>query len=128
MAQFDQIVLFYNQLINIADEVEELIEKELFDDIITKLEIHDNVITQLRLAKKCVQLSFKEQNEVDQLEKILKEKEKKNMEQLQANMLEAKKELNKINTQTKIKSAYGQINENQGSIIDVDDSYRPNVD
>ena len=38
MSQFDQVMMFYNQLNNMADEVKKLIEKELYDYILDKTE------------------------------------------------------------------------------------------
>ncbi len=127
MAQFDQIVLFYNQLINMADEVHELINKELYDLIMDKLSYHDKLFIQIKMAKKCVKLSDEQQQEIDRLDEILKQKEKENIELMQANMTIVKSELNKLNMKTKLKKAYGQIKHNneQGSIIDIEDSYRP---
>lgn len=127
MAQYDQLLLFYNQLINMADEVKELIEKELFDDILDKMQSHDRLFIQIKLAKKCTTLTESQQKEIDRLESELREKEKSNIEQLQTNMAEVKQELDSLNMKTKIKRAYGQepTHQEQGSIIDVDDSYRP---
>ncbi len=127
MAQFDQIVLFYNQLINMADEVHELINKELYDLIMDKLSYHDKLFIQIKMAKKCSQLTDEEQQEIDKLEDILRQKEKENIELMQTNMAIVKNELNKLKMKTKIKKAYGQIkhNDEQGSIIDIDDTYRP---
>ena len=127
MAQYDQLLLFYNQLLNMADEIHELIEKELFDDILDKMQTHDKLLIQIRLAKKCAQLTPYEEEEVERLQKELKIKEKLNIELLQNNMNAVKLELDRLKMQNKLKRAYGQENaaQNQGSIIDVEDSYRP---
>ena len=55
-----------------------------------------------------------------------KEKEKKNIETLQTNMVEVKQELDKLKLKDKLKQAYSQdtTHQEQGSIIDVDDTYR----
>lgn len=127
MAQYDQIILFYNQLINMADEIHELINKELYDLIMDKLSYHDKIFIQIKMAKKCVQLTDEEQQEIDNLEDILRQKEKENIELMQTSMAIVKNELNKLKLKTKVKKAYGQIkhSQEQGSIIDIDDSYRP---
>lgn len=127
MAQYDQIILFYNQLINMADEIHELINKELYDLIMDKLSYHDKIFIQIKMAKKCVQLTDEEQKEIDNLEDILRQKEKENIELMQTSMTIVKNELNKLKLKTKVKKAYGQIkhSQEQGSIIDIDDSYRP---
>ena len=39
MAQYDQLLLFYDRLLTIADEIEDMIQKELFDDILDKIQI-----------------------------------------------------------------------------------------
>ena len=126
MAQYDQLLLFYDRLLTIADEIEDMIQKELFDDILDKIQIHDKIFVQIRLAKKCTVLTEEQQAEINRIEKELKEKEKKNIEVLQSNMVEVKQELDKLKLQNKLKQAYSQdtTHQEQGSIIDVDDTYR----
>ena len=126
MAQYDQLLLFYDRLLTIADEIEDMIQKELFDDILDKIQIHDKIFVQIRLAKKCTVLTEEQQAEINRIEEELKKKEKKNIEVLQSNMVVVKQELDKLKLQNKLKQAYSQdtTHQEQGSIIDVDDNYR----
>ncbi len=126
MSQYDQLLLFYDRLLTIADEIEDMIKKELFDDILDKIQIHDKIFVQIKLAKKCSDLTEEQQTKIEQIEEELKEKEKKNIEVLQSNMIEVKQELDKLKLQNKLKQAYSQdtTHQEQGSIIDVDDTYR----
>lgn len=126
MAQYDQLLLFYDRLLTIADEIEDMIQKELFDDILDKIQIHDKIFVQIRLAKKCTVLTEEQQAEINRIEEELKEKEKKNIEVLQSNMVVVKQELDKLKLQNKLKQAYSQdtTHQEQGSIIDVNDTYR----
>lgn len=126
MSQYDQLLLFYDRLLTIADEIEDMIKKELFDDILDKIQIHDKIFVQIKLAKKCSDLTEEQQTKIEQIEEELKEKEKKNIEVLQSNMVEVKQELDKLKLQNKLKQAYSQdtTHQEQGSIIDVDDTYR----
>lgn len=126
MAQYDQLLLFYDRLLTIADEIEDMIQKELFDDILDKIQIHDKIFVQIRLAKKCTVLTEEQQAEINRIEEELKKKEKKNIEVLQSNMIVVKQELDKLKLQNKLKQAYSQdtTHQEQGSIIDVDDTYR----
>ena len=126
MSQYDQIMLFYNQLLNMADEINELIEKDMFDEIINKLSLHDKIFIQIKLAKKCTKLTEAEEKQINLIEDELRKKEKYNIDLLQTNMNKLKKELDGLNFKTKVKKAYGQIseNDNQSSILDIDDSYR----
>ena len=126
MAQYDQLLLFYDRLLTIADEIEDMIQKELFDDILNKIQIHDKIFVQIRLAKKCTVLTEEQQAEINRIEEELKEKEKKIIEVLQSNMVVVKQELDKLKLQNKLKQAYSQdtTHQEQGSIIDVDDTYR----
>lgn len=126
MSQYDQLLLFYDRLLTIADEIEDMIKKELFDDILDKIQIHDKIFVQIKLAKKCSNLTEEQQTKIEQIEEELKEKEKKNIETLQTNMVEVKQELDKLKLKDKLKQAYSQdtTHQEQGSIIDVDDTYR----
>lgn len=126
MSQYDQLLLFYDRLLTIADEIEDMIKKELFDDILDKIQIHDKIFVQIKLAKKCSNLTEEQQTKIEQIEEELKEKEKKNIEVLQSNMIVVKQELDKLKLKNKLKQAYSQdtTHQEQGSIIDVDDTYR----
>jgi len=127
MAQYDQLLLFYNQLLNMADDIKSLIEKEMFDEILDKMSTHDKLLIQIKLAKKCTTLTEQEQEEINKLENELKIKEQNNISLLQKNMAEVRVELDKLKFQNKLKKAYNQeyIPQEQGSIIDIEDSYRP---
>ena len=104
MSQYDQIMLFYNQLLNMADEINELIEKDMFDEIINKLSLHDKIFIQIKLAKKCTKLTEAEEKQINLIEDELRKKEKYNIDLLQTNMNKLKKELDGLNFKTKVKS------------------------
>ena len=125
MSQYSQLLLLYDQLLTMADEINDLIKREYFDDIMTKMSTRSRVALQIKLAKKCANLSIEEEHKVSELENILQQKEKDNIELLQTNMSQVKSELDKLNLRNKLRKAYGQTDMRQGSIIDIDDSYRP---
>jgi len=125
MSQYSQLLLLYDQLLTMADEVKDLIEREYFDDILNKVSTRDRVSLQIKLAKKCTKLSDSEQSKIDKMEKELLKKEKANIELMQVNMAKVKTELDKLNLRNKLRQAYGKNIGQQGSIIDIDDSYRP---
>lgn len=125
MSQYDQLVLLYDQLNTMADEVNDLITRELFDDILTKMQTRERVFIQIKLAKKCANLSVSEESQVNSMESEVKRKEKANIELLQGNMAKVKSELDKLKLKNKLTQAYSQERNTQGSIIDVDDSYQP---
>ena len=127
MSQYDQLLLFYKRLINMADDIKALIEKELFNEIQDKMQMHDKLLVQVKLARKCSKLSTSEQIEIDKFHEELRLKEKENIDLLQSNMKLVKVELDKLKLQNKLKKVYGQeyTNSAEGSIIDIDDSYRP---
>lgn len=126
MSQYNQILLFYNQLLYMADEVKGMIEKELFDDIITKMEYHEKIVTQIRLIKRCTEFTEEEQAEINKFEAGIKEKEKENIEFIQNNIIDVKKELDRMKIKDKLSNAYTQdtTQREQGSIIDIEDTYR----
>jgi len=92
-----------------------------------KMSTHDKLLIQIKLAKKCTTLTEQEQEEINKLENELKIKEQNNISLLQKNMAEVRVELDKLKFQNKLKKAYNQeyIPQEQGSIIDIEDSYRP---
>src|SRR5574344_716819 len=117
MSQYDQLVLFYDQLLTMADEVNDLINRELFDDVLSKMQTRDRVFIQIKLAKKCANLSVAEDSQVNTMEAELKRKEKANIELLQNNMAKVKSELDKLKLKNKLKQAYDHERNTQGSII-----------
>jgi len=125
MSQYSQLLLLYDQLLTMADEVKDLIEREYFDDILNKISTRDRVSLQIKLAKKCTKLSDSEQTKITEMETELLQKEKANIELMQTNMAKVKTELDKLNLRNKLRQAYGKNIGQQGSIIDIEDSYRP---
>ena len=89
------------------------------------MQTRERVFIQIKLAKKCANLSVSEESQVNSMESEVKRKEKANIELLQGNMAKVKSELDKLKLKNKLTQAYSQERNTQGSIIDVDDSYQP---
>ena len=126
MSQFEQLVMFYNQLLFLADEVKGLAVKKMYDEIIDKLPHHNRLNIQVKMLKKTLVLSQDELLQVTTLENAIKSKETENLNLIIADRNIVKSELDRLNKKSKIVKAYSQetLYQEQGSIIDVDDSYQ----
>ena len=119
MTQFNQIELIYNQFLNLANEIEVMIENEEYDFASAKVEQKNNLIKQLSSAKKTVKFSENETLKMQTMETTIKEKNDTmlaNVKQLRAQL---EGEVKTTKKKVKLGSAYDQTVTNQGNMIDI---------
>lgn len=120
MTQFEQLKLIYNQLFNLADEITFMVEKEEFNEAISKLQHKDNLIKTFLTAKKTVELDESQEQEMLLLDEKLKEKEVNNIEILKNLRSDVAAELRKTKKSLKVNNAYSvHTDEHQGSMFDL---------
>ena len=114
---FHQLELIYKKLYAISLEIKEHILNKDYDTILSIIGRKDPLINQLNQTKK----TLDKENIPDFIKNIetkIQKQELENMQNLEKIRDELKKELSKINQDTKILSAYSQ-NESRSSIIDI---------
>jgi len=114
-----QLKTIYNQLFNIAGEIKSMLEKEEFNEAITKLQYKDALINKFALTKKTITISSEEKKELAELEAKLKELELGNIEFLKGLRSDVAIELKKTNSTLKINRAYSKKGSQQGSLLDL---------
>lgn len=118
MSHTDQLKRLYNQFFNIADEIKSLVEKEEFQEALSKIQYKDTLIKKFVTEKKSIVLSEEDKKEVQELDKLLIEKEESNLQMLKELHAKVGAELNKTNKNLKLNNAYAALNKPKGSILD----------
>jgi hypothetical protein len=119
MTQFSQIELIYNQFLNLANEIEVMIENEKYDFASTKVEQKNNLIKQLSTAKKTVKFSAEEKLKMQTMETTIKEKNDTMLANLKKLRTQLEGEVKTTKKKVKLSSAYDQIDTRQGNMIDI---------
>lgn len=118
MTEFSHIELLINQYLNLANEIDSLIEKEEYMAAVDKLEYKDEVIKKLFLAQKTVKFTDEQWQKLQSIEKKIQEKEQETIRILEKLKNETGEELQKTNKKVKITSAYDiHTEQNQGTMI-----------
>lgn len=120
MTKFSQLELIYNQFVNLSNELNTLIEDEEYDYVIEKLPHKDKLIKKLLNAKKTANLTKEENEKIELIEKSIREKETKTLNNLKKLQDELAIEIKATKSKVKIGSAYAIEPENEhGIMIDI---------
>lgn len=120
MTQFSQIELIYNQYLNLANEIADLIADEEYDATSAKLEHHDKLIKQLALAKITVKLTETEKLTMQAMETTIQEKTETILANLKKLRVELASEVKTTKEKVKLSSAYdAHADGRQGDLIDI---------
>lgn len=119
MTQFQNLELLYNQLLNLADEIKMMVDKEQYEEAVEKMQYKDKLIKKLINTKKTVVFSPEDQEKLELIEKRLQEKEQNNIKLADKIFQEMGENLNKTKNKVKISSAYSVQNEtSRGVFVD----------
>ena len=120
MTDFDQLKMIYNQFFNLADEIKSMIDSEEYNEAISRLQYKDGLIEKFALTKRSAHLNEIERQEMLEIEAKLKEKEKTDLDFLKSLRSEVAKELQKVNSNIKMRKAYSKKDPlQQGSMLDL---------
>lgn len=120
MTQFQNLEILYNQLINLADEIKMMVDKEQYEEAVEKMQYKDKLIKKLINTKKTVVFSLEDQEKLELIEKKLQEKEQNNIDLANKIFEEMGQNLNKTKKKVKISSAYSVQNETaRGMFVDI---------
>ena len=119
MSQFEQLKLFYNQLINIAIQEENCVTVGDYDELADLLKRKNKIIQDAVLIKQTNTFSLEEKTELLDLEHNFTKKEEENIKKFTEIKDELGLKLRKTGQDLKVKSAYAKVKkEKQGSILD----------
>ena len=122
--QYNQLMLYYTQLKNMAEELKILLEKEAYNEAITMLNNRDRVLKELSLILKFIELTPKQKKEVNKIKAELKELESENMEKLKKDMEDLKYELDIVSSKVRFRHKYNPYESERktGNVVDTKDN------
>lgn len=121
MTQFSQLELIYNRILNLVNEITVMIENEEYSLASDKLEHKNKLIKQLSNTAKTVNFTKEESLHMQEMESVIREKDKNMLDDLQKLKDETAKKINTTNNKIKLSSAYEPPADRQGFMIDITD-------
>lgn len=115
---YNQLKLLYEQIHTISLEIETLINENKYEELMPTITRRDKMITQLEEVRNSFPNADEYPLEIKEILNTLKNQELKNMERLELSKNEIKTELEKINKENKLISAYSPITM-ESSMIDI---------
>ncbi len=121
MTDYIEVERLYKQYFNFEDQIKILIDEENFDEASSVVLLRNELLTKLMNARKTLQNLTEEQaRQLKEFDKLLKNKNKSNIEFLKASQTEVDKELQSTQKKVKINTAYSmQTTQKQGVFLDV---------
>lgn len=115
---YNQLKLIYEKIYSMSLEIENLIDTNNYEELLPTVTRRDKLTLQLEDVRKSFPKVEDYPAELQELIATLKAQELKNMERLELLKQGLRKELEKVNKNTKIMSAYAP-NTAESSIIDI---------
>ena len=120
-AQFEQLMLQYRQLKAGAEDISAMIDSENYDGAITMIKNREDLFLSCKCMRKYLELTPVQQKELDRLLEELRDIEMNNIKKIEKGMQEIQQELVKTQKTEKIKNAYGENMNTQGSIVNLEE-------
>ncbi len=120
--QFEQLILQYQQLLNGAEEIAKMIEKEDFDSAITLLRSREQLFMNCKCMRRYLELTQIQQKQLDKILDEIRNSELKNIKALEKGMDNIQLELSKTQKSQKLQQAYGAFGEgSNGNLVNFED-------
>ena len=120
--QFEQIKLLYNQLLNSVTEVKAYINREEFDDAISKENYIATLVQKINFLKKTVNLQDEELNILKEISDKITEIQNDNIQHIENSKQLITQQIKNLNNKDKLSAKYTIDSEqNSGSICDYSD-------
>ena len=122
--QFEQLMLYYNQLKEMAVQISVKIKKESYNDALTMLNNRKRVVREMGLIERYLELNPKQKKVVEDIKKEIMEIEAKNIQKLQTDMEDVKYELDIVSAKVKFINKYNPYEAEQatGNVINIKDN------
>jgi hypothetical protein len=121
MEQFDNLILQYNQILRVSEEIGELVEKGFINDAILKTEYRKKLVHNLGLAKASFKFTEEQKNILNELKDKIITLDKENIAHFSEMKTDVKIELEKVNGKIKLKEAYDVFSDPRGSIVNIEE-------
>lgn len=121
--QFEQLMMYYTQLKNMADDMKKMLEKESYNEALTMLNHRERVVKELKLMMNYIELTPAQRKEVDAIREELRVQEAENIEKLQKDMEDVKYELDIVSSKVRFRHKYNpyELEAKSGNVVDTVD-------
>lgn len=121
--QFNQLMLYYNQLKGMAEELTVMLAKESYNEALTMLNNRERVVKELNLILKYIVLTETQQKTVEAIKEEIRTMEAANIEKLQKDMEDVKYELDVVSSKVRFRHKYNpyEIEAKSGNVVDTKD-------
>ena len=121
--QFEQLMMYYTQLKNMADDMKKMLEKESYNEALTMLNHRERVVKELKLMMSYIELTPAQRKEVDAIREELRVQEAENIEKLQKDMEDVKYELDVVSSKVRFRHKYNpyELEAKSGNVVDTMD-------
>lgn len=122
--QFEQLMLYYNQLKGMAEELTIMLANEAYNEALTMLHNRERVVKELNLVLKYVVLTEAQQKIVDEIREEIKTMEAANIQKLQKDMEDVKYELDIVSSKVRFRHKYNpyELESKSGNVVDTKDN------
>lgn len=117
--QFEQLMLLYNQFLNLSDEIKLMLEGAEYNEMAIKLKYKNSLLKKLSATRKNLVVTEDQKLQLSTIEQNLKEKEEFILNLLENKHFEISEELKKVSKSLKLGKAYNKEEESQGSIVSI---------
>lgn len=122
--QFEQLMMYYTQLKNMAEDMKKMLEKESYNEALTMLNNRERVVKELKLMMSYIELTPAQKKEIEAIREELKVQEAENIEKLQKDMEDVKYELDVVSSKVRFRHKYNpyELEAKSGNVVDTKDS------
>lgn len=122
--QFEQLMMYYNQLKNMAVDLKTMLANESYNEALTMLNNRERVVKELKLMLSYIELTPVQKKEIDAIREELKALESENIEKLQKDMEDVKYELDVVSSKVRFRHKYNpyELEAKSGNVVDTNDN------
>lgn len=117
--QFEHLKILYKQILATSTEIKKLIERENYDEALSRETHKSQLIDKVNIVKNSFNLTDFEKSTLQKIVEDIQKQEQENLEKLQTLKSDVVLKLKNLNTKNKIANKYsGNIEPEEGSILD----------
>ncbi len=118
---YQKLKELYSNLYKLSQKIEEFIQKEDLNEIMSVLKVKDNLIAKINELVKKVPKELFESEEMVQLTLPIRKLELENIKRIEELKDKVQSELSQLKNKARLLNAYSNDDENKGSILDYKD-------
>ncbi len=122
--QFEQLMLYYNQLKEMALQISGMLEREAYNEALTMLNHRKRVVKELGLMLRYIEMTDEQKQIVDNIRNEIYKIEAESIKKLQKDMEDVKYELDIASSKVRFRNKYNpyEVEQATGNVIDTHDN------